>query len=293
MDRNAGKFQIISHDGTNIAAYDHGGEGEPIVFLHCLSGIAQQWDPLIKHFITNYRVLTYDLRGHGKSDQPAENYAFEDMAKDLDAVLDHFKINKTHLVGSSYGCMIGLYYASTRTECVLSLVNCDGAVLNDTGENGLSDETLEEHLAKYRDQLDPDYESVEAYKQFYRENWEPWNEYKAYYLEQYEPRIKENGKAGPRTTGYTMEKIISEIYYVDFLKWYEKVKCPVLFLPSSEGHLDKSMRFIEKAAVGLPYSQTVVIPESKHLMMFEQEDELAEAIRNFYNSIPISMHSPK
>jgi 2-succinyl-6-hydroxy-2,4-cyclohexadiene-1-carboxylate synthase len=285
MEMQMIKVEIISHDGTKIAAYDHGGTGEPIVFIHCLSGISQQWDPMLHYFLSNHKVITYDLRGHGKSGQPDDGYSMENMAKDLDAVLDHFAISETHLVGSSYGCMVGLYYASTRTDRVLSLINCDGAVINDTGEYGLMDETLEEHLEKYRDYLEPEYDSIEAYKQYYKDNSEPWNAYKAYYFDQYEPRLKENGKVSSITNGNTMEQIISDIYYVDFLKWYKKVECPVLFLPSEEGKLEKCMRFIEKASENLPHSKTVVIPGSKHLMMFEQDEELAAIMKEFYASI--------
>jgi 2-succinyl-6-hydroxy-2,4-cyclohexadiene-1-carboxylate synthase len=294
MDIKAASFDLVSHDGVRIAAFDHGGTGEPIVFIHYLGGMAQLWHPVIKHFIPNHRVITYDLRGHGRSEQPENGYTFEDTAKDLDTVLNHFKVKNVHLVGSSYGCMVGLYYASTRIDRVLSLVQCDGAMINDTGENGLYEESLEEHLAKFKDQFDPEYESVEAYKQFYRENWEPWNESRAYYIEQYEPRVKENGKIGPRTTGDTMQKIISELYYVDFLTWYEKVKCPVLFIPAvNDEHYEKTMEFVDKAVKLLTYSKTAIIPGTTHIMMFDHEKELVETIQQFYSEIPVSTFSFK
>ncbi|WNB90804.1 alpha/beta hydrolase [Bacillus sp. NEB1478] len=294
MDITSDRYDLLSSDGTKITAYDHGGTGEPIIFLHYLGGIAQLWQPVIKHFIQNHRVITYDLRGHGKSDQPEEGYTFEDTAKDLDTVLDHFKVNKAHLVGSSYGCMVGLYYASNRKDRVLSLVQCDGAMINNTGDNGLYEETLEEHLAKFKDQFDSDYESVEAYKQFYRDNWEPWNESRAFYVEQYEPRIKKNGKVGPRTKRETLEKIISELYYVDFLTWYEKVKCPVLFLPAEqEGHLEKTKEFLGKVSKVLPYCKTIIISGTIHLMMYDHEEKLIEAIQLFYKELPVNTSPAK
>lgn len=290
----AEKHVIPSQDGTKITAYDHGGNGETLVFIHYLGGIAQAWEPVIKYFTDKYKVLTYDLRGHGQSGQPEKGYTFEDAANDLVSVLNHFKRDKVHLVGSSYGCMVGLYFAAMRKERVLSLVNIDGAMVNDTGNDGLYDESLEEHLAKFEGQFDPDYESVEAFKQYYRENWEPWNEARANYVNHFAPRVKENGTVGAITTEETMKAIISEIYYVDFLTWYEKTECPVLFLPAEkESHLEKSLRFIEKASKELSYCKTVLIPNTTHLMMYDHEIELAEAIQEFYAHLPSSQKISK
>ncbi|MQR96951.1 alpha/beta fold hydrolase [Fictibacillus phosphorivorans] len=283
------EHKICSHDGTMLKGYDYGGSGDTLVCIHYLGGTTKAWHPVIPFLKDHYRIVGYDLRGHGKSDQPDQGYTFEDTANDLESVMNHFEIKKAHLVGSSYGCMVGLYFTAMRQDRVLSLANIDGAIINDTGEHGLYDETLDEHLAKFEGQLDPDYESVEEYQQVYKEQWLPWNKERADYIAAYEPRLKENGKVGNITTGQTMEKIISEIYYIDFLTWYKKVQSPVLFLPAEkEDHFQKSLTFIDLAERGLPYSQTVVIPTSTHLMMFDHGKELAEAIVKFHSEIPIS-----
>ncbi|MBN3554790.1 alpha/beta hydrolase [Fictibacillus nanhaiensis] len=283
------EHKIRSHDGTELSGYDYGGSGDSLILIHYLNGIAKAWHPVIPFLKDHYRIVAYDLRGHGKSDQPDFGYTFEDTANDLECVMNHFGIKKAHLVGSSYGCMVGLYFTAMRQDRVLSLANIDGAIINDSGEHGLYDETLEEHLAKFEGQLDPDYESVEEYQQIYQEQWLPWNKERANYIADYEPRLKENGKVGSITTGETMMKIISEIYYIDFLTWYKKVRSPVLFLPAEkEDHFQKSLKFIDLAKKGLPYSQTVVIPSSTHLMMFDHGKELAEAIVKFHSEIPIS-----
>ncbi|MBH0172626.1 alpha/beta hydrolase [Fictibacillus sp. 23RED33] len=292
MDIPFDQHKIHSHDGTMLTGYDYGGLGDPLILIHYLGGTVKAWNPVIPFLRDHYRIISYDLRGHGKSDQPDYGYSFEDTTKDLESVMNHFEIEKAHLVGSSYGCMVGLYFTAMRQDRVLSLANIDGAIINDTGENGLNDETLEEHLAKFEGQLDPDYESIEEFQQVYREQWLPWNKERANYVAEYEPRMKENGKVGNITTGQTMQKIISEIYYIDFLTWYKKVQSPVLFLPAEkEGHFQQSLKFIGQAKVGLPYSETVIIPNSTHLMMFDHAKELAAAILKFHSEIPVSERS--
>ncbi|MED1863043.1 alpha/beta hydrolase [Fictibacillus nanhaiensis] len=283
------EHKIRSHDDTMLLGYDYGGSGDTVILIHYLSGTAKAWHPVIPFLKSHYRIISYDLRGHGSSEQPRHGYSFEDTANDLESVMEHFEIEKAHLVGSSYGCMVGLYFTAMRQDRVLSLANIDGAIINDTGENGLHDETLEEHLAKFDEQLDPDYESIEQFQQIYQEQWLPWNKERANYVAEYVPRMKKNGKVGNITTGQTMKKIISEIYYVDFLTWYKKVQVPVLFLPAEkEEHFQKSLKFINIAKKGLPYSKTVVIPNTTHLMMFDHATELAEVILKFHSEIPVS-----
>ncbi|NIN99031.1 MAG: alpha/beta fold hydrolase, partial [Anaerolineae bacterium] len=47
--------------------YEQTGEGPSLVFIHGAFGDARVWEPQWKHFLWNYRVLRYDLRGHGRT----------------------------------------------------------------------------------------------------------------------------------------------------------------------------------------------------------------------------------
>ncbi|MFQ5675703.1 MAG: alpha/beta fold hydrolase, partial [bacterium] len=73
----------------------------------------------------DYRVTLYDLRGHGGSGMPASGYTTEDMATDLDALLDEIGIAQAHLVGHSYGGAVALHYALNHPDRVVSLTLAD------------------------------------------------------------------------------------------------------------------------------------------------------------------------
>lgn len=72
-----------------------------------------------------YRVLRYDVRGHGGSEIPPGPYTLEQMAGDLFDLLDSRGIEETHFVGVSMGGLIGMTAALTRPSRIKSLVLCD------------------------------------------------------------------------------------------------------------------------------------------------------------------------
>lgn len=81
---------------------DSGGEGTPIVFIHGLGGSHESWSrqaPLADEF----RVVTYDERGSGKTQKALGPYSVELLADDLLALLDHLGLDAPVLVGLSMG----------------------------------------------------------------------------------------------------------------------------------------------------------------------------------------------
>jgi pimeloyl-ACP methyl ester carboxylesterase len=99
------------------------GAGPHMVMLHGLLGNQAVWHlrmvPLLRD---RFRLTTYDLRGHGRSDAPPTGYTTGDMAKDLEGMLDALGIERAHLVGHSLGADICLYFTLLHPERVESLV---------------------------------------------------------------------------------------------------------------------------------------------------------------------------
>jgi pimeloyl-ACP methyl ester carboxylesterase len=93
------------------------GQGPDVVLLHGLGGNLAIWHlkvvPLLRQ---DFRVTTYDLRGHGHSDMPATGYTTADMADDLRGILDGLGIGQAHLVGHSLGADIALHFALRYPE---------------------------------------------------------------------------------------------------------------------------------------------------------------------------------
>lgn len=111
--------------GVNLH-YQTVGRGEDVVLIHGLGANLAFWFLGVARVLANdYRVITYDLRGHGRSSMPARGYRLDDMTADLDALLNHLGVDRCHVVGHSFGARIGLLYSISRPSMVKSLTVAD------------------------------------------------------------------------------------------------------------------------------------------------------------------------
>jgi pimeloyl-ACP methyl ester carboxylesterase len=78
--------------------YETIGSGEPIIFIHGFTLSHIMWRPQVAFFNKDYRVITYDARGFGRSSLPDKPY---DHAADLYALLNHLDIKQAHIAGLS------------------------------------------------------------------------------------------------------------------------------------------------------------------------------------------------
>jgi len=90
--------------------YDLKGEDAPIVFIHGLGASSLLWLPQIDPFSKHFKVIAYDMRGHGLSDVPTRGYSIEQHTEDLRALLDYLGISRANVCGLSMGGMIALEF---------------------------------------------------------------------------------------------------------------------------------------------------------------------------------------
>jgi 3-oxoadipate enol-lactonase len=103
-----------------------GPAGAPVITLtHPLGATLALWDDHVPALTKQYRVLRYDVRGHGGSEIPPGPYTLEQMAGDLEELLRSLGITGTHFVGVSMGGLIGMTAALSRPLLIRSLVLCD------------------------------------------------------------------------------------------------------------------------------------------------------------------------
>jgi 3-oxoadipate enol-lactonase len=107
--------------GTTLAGlyYEATGSGEPVVFIHAFSVDRRMWEPQMADFAGRFKVIRYDLRGHGNSIAPTEPYT---GYADLRNLLDELRIDKATLVGLSAGSELAINFAIAYPERVVRLV---------------------------------------------------------------------------------------------------------------------------------------------------------------------------
>lgn len=108
-----------------------GREDGPVVVLsNSLGSTYQMWNPQVAALEERFRVVRYNIRGHGGSPVPDGPYSIDDLADDLVALLDRLGVGRAHLVGLSLGGMTALRVAARDAERVDRLaVLCTGAQL--------------------------------------------------------------------------------------------------------------------------------------------------------------------
>jgi 3-oxoadipate enol-lactonase len=105
-----------------------GPENAPaIVFCHALGGDLSMWDRQVAIFADRYRVLRYDVRGHGRSPEARSSLKLEDLGADVLELLDDQHLNRAHFCGLSLGGLVGQWLGLNAPERLLGLVLADTA----------------------------------------------------------------------------------------------------------------------------------------------------------------------
>lgn len=99
-----------------------------LIFSHSLGTTLSMWDPQASLFEKQFRLLRYDMRGHGKSSAPPPPYSVADLARDILALADSLQIAHFHFCGLSIGGMIGMSLALQAPSRLQKLVLCNTAV---------------------------------------------------------------------------------------------------------------------------------------------------------------------
>jgi 3-oxoadipate enol-lactonase len=128
------------HRGDIDTFYELSGAGDPVVLIHGLGSSARDWEQQVGPLAQRYRVLTYDVRGHGRTSKPRGPYSVAQFADDLAQLLEALDHRPAHLVGISMGGMIAFQLAVDRPDLVRSLVIVNSGP-------ALVPSTLAEHLA--------------------------------------------------------------------------------------------------------------------------------------------------
>jgi 3-oxoadipate enol-lactonase len=98
------------------------GSGPTLLLAHGIFGDSTDWGGVIADLVKDHRVVTVDLRGHGRSGIPTSDYAIADHAKDLLAAMDAAGVDHAVVVGHDIGGIAALHLALQHANRVDGLV---------------------------------------------------------------------------------------------------------------------------------------------------------------------------
>ncbi|HPP81490.1 MAG TPA: alpha/beta fold hydrolase [Deltaproteobacteria bacterium] len=118
----------VAVGGRGISYLKREGPGETIVLLHGFGADKDNWPRFVRNLPRDYRVVAFDLPGHGSSFRDwEETYTISFMADTLGQAFDALKLERFHLVGNSMGGWVGTIYTSRNPDRVMTLALCDSA----------------------------------------------------------------------------------------------------------------------------------------------------------------------
>jgi len=125
LHRTPGEF--FDSNGVPIY-YTVEGSGEPVILIHGVGANADlNWrrPGVVRTLARDFKVITFDLRGHGRSGQPTDpaKYGME-MVEDAVRLMDHLHIDKAHIAGYSLGGFITLKLITTHPDRIRSAAIC-------------------------------------------------------------------------------------------------------------------------------------------------------------------------
>jgi 3-oxoadipate enol-lactonase len=247
--------------------YEDTGEGEPLLLIHGLGSSARNWEWQVNYLAEQYRVITYDLRGHGRSSKPTGPYSIRGFAEDAAALLTGLKAAPAHVAGISMGGMIAFELVVYYPDLLKSLV-----IVNSVPDMRVTSprEYLEmwprflilKALGVHRmgmalgKRLFPKPEQEEKRRVFV-ERWSQ-NDKRAY---------EESLRA---ILGWSVEGHLGEI------------RCPVLVITAEKDYwpLDVKQSYVKK----MPDARLAVIADARHAVAVEKPDEFNQILDEFLAS---------
>ena len=247
--------------GVHLWFTDGGGNGVPVVFVHAATGSSRVWEYQRPVFAARgYRVITYDRRGYGRSTPDAAGPQPGTGADDLNALMDHLKIDRFHLVGTAAGGFVAWDYALSFPRRLRSLV-----VANSIG--GVQDAEYQQAMQRLRTPeflaMPPDMRELgPAYRVSNAAGAEKWRE-----LER---------TARPTSAQPPAQTFRNRVTFA----LLETISVPTLLL-TGDADMYAPPPIMRMFAAHVKGSKSIVIPESGHSSYWEQPEVFNRAVIEF------------
>jgi pimeloyl-ACP methyl ester carboxylesterase len=113
-------------NGITLYYVEH-GSGYPVVFTHGYSASTRMWAPQTQPLSQRYRFITWDIRGHGQTDSPADQAQYSEAlaVEDERELLQQLGVEQAVIGGLSLGGYLSLAFALSHPEMVRALILCD------------------------------------------------------------------------------------------------------------------------------------------------------------------------
>lgn len=263
-------WTVTAPDGVTLAVQETGNpEGPSIILIHGLLGSHLNWDAQLNSAqLQRYRLITYDLRGHGLSGKPAGLDAYRDgrrWADDLATVIRASHARRPVLVGWSLGgAVISNYLAAYGDGGIAGAVYVDGVI-------ELKPDQIAAHQQVYRDMTSEDLKThLDGERAFLERCFHTLPDPVAF------ARLQANAAMA----SWDMQRAVPSMS-IDASEGLARAKVPVLLIYGVEDALVNPGPAIARAKALNPHIRSMLYPEVGHAPFIETPDRFNRDLAGF------------
>jgi len=254
---------VIERNGARLHWREDGDPaGTPILFSNSLGTDLRLWDAVLPAFADNYRIVRYDLRGHGLSEATGPCFGMRDLIEDAAFLIESIAKGPAVYVGLSIGGMIGQGLATRYPHLVSRLV-----LSNSAGRMGTAD--------MWRDRIATiEVGGLEALVEAILDRW---------FGPAYRPRpdvsLWRRMLLSTSQTGYV--NCCRAIAESDFQEAQARIACPTLCISGDEDGACPPEE-VKAMAARIPHARYVDLPDVGHLPPVEAPSVFASHLTEFF-----------
>ena len=267
----------ISLDNDLKIYYETYGDEKsyPIVLIHPLGGNIKIWEEEISLILRsgNYRIIAYEIRGHYRSNMgKSDSFTMDDLANDLDKLLNELKIRKCTLIGHSIGGKIAAVYAKHNSDKIDAIIFISGSSIP-IPEDALEDSIAIEIATTKGMEAVADYERQQKYeKEKAFKDEKEWNYFKEIFT-----KTSIKGFIAARNALRTMPNDINNVL--------KNANCNLYGIVGSKD--DVFMNLKNKMKQEIPKFKLKIIEGEGHWLILHNPVALDKALEEFLNEINI------
>jgi pimeloyl-ACP methyl ester carboxylesterase len=252
-----------NRNGVRLFYTNEGKGSPPLLFVHGWCCDSTHWRRQLSAFRREHRVVAVDLRGHGSSSKPEQDYTMDAFCQDLEWLIGKLGLRRPVVVGHSMGGIIALRLAGRRKRALSGVVVVDSPVFPKFNRAGR--EQLRAQLAAI---------SSPAYRATARQVIDD------FFIPTSPPALRRRlTRQLMRTPQHVMASAAGNLW-VDNKTLGKRVNVPSMFIDAT--HTIEDLERVRKAVKGIQIGRTI---GAGHFNMIEAPDQVNSMLRAFLGQI--------
>ncbi|MEF9897351.1 MAG: alpha/beta fold hydrolase [Pseudomonas sp.] len=243
------------------------GQGHPVVLIHGVGLNKEMWGGQIVGLASDYRVIAYDMLGHGQSPRPQPGCGLPGYAEQLAELLDHLQFPQATIIGFSMGGLVARAFALHYPQRLSALV-----VLNSVFDRSVEQRAGVIARTAQAAEHGPDANAEAALARWFSREYQAANPAQIAALRQ---TLASNDPQGYLTT-YELFAT-QDMYRAEDLG---SIQAPCL-IATGEWDLGSTPDMTRQLARRIPGAQSVVLAEQRHMMPVESPRLVNQMLRDF------------